>query len=336
MYSSQVGIAPKNFCDATLRGCLVGPFGPDVALLEERPLRAVDDDAVLVDDGRLGRHEQCAAAAGLDLAHRLAVVRLATEEQDRSCRGSAPPRHGTGGARLPRAAAPASPRRPSASGRTANRRGTSCSRPSYAMPFCASRSQTMSGSRRDGSARSARRPADSRGSPCRERRTPTGSAPWTSMRTRAGPATNSCDSCRAVAVVMRRSPRLHSPRRPASEARISTDAVVPSTRIRSPVAMRFVAIDVPMTAGIPNSRDSTAGCEVVPPVSVTRPAILVNSTTQAGLVIWQTRMSPSRTSSNSSTVWTTRPIPSTVPGEPAMPLITGVASSDCWRWKRSG
>ena len=38
-----------------------------------------------------------------------------------------------------------------------------------------------------------------------------------------------------------------------------------------------------MTAGMPNSRARTAGCEVVPPVSVTRPAIFVNSTTQAGI-----------------------------------------------------
>ena len=35
----------------------------------------------------------------------------------------------------------------------------------------------------------------------------------------------------------------------------------PSTRIRSPVAIRCVASDVPMTAGMPNSRASTAGCE---------------------------------------------------------------------------
>ena len=50
-----------------------------------------------------------------------------------------------------------------------------------------------------------------------------------------------------------------------------------------------------MTAGMPNSRESTAGCDVVPPVSVTRPAIFVNSTTHAGFVIWHTRMSPSLT-----------------------------------------
>ena len=110
---------------------------------------------------------------------------------------------------------------------------------------------------------------------------------------------------------------------------------MPSTRIRSPVAIRFVATDVPMTAGIPNSRASTAGCEVVPPVSVTRPAIFVNSTTHAGFVIWQTRMSPSRTSSNSSTVHDDPRDPLDVPGEPAMPLICRW-SSDCSRWKRSG
>src|SRR3954468_8934256 len=122
---------------------------------------------------------------------------------------------------------------------------------------------------------------------------------------------------------------------PPAASRISTTPVDPSTRIRSPVLIRFVAIDVPMTAGMPNSRDSTAGCEVVPPVSVTRPAILVNSTTHAGFVIWQTRRSPSRTGSNSSVVITTRAVPSTVPGGPAMPSIR-VWSSDSWRWKRSG
>ena len=91
-----------------------------------------------------------------------------------------------------------------------------------------------------------------------------------------------------------------------------------------------------MTAGMPNSRASTAGCDVVPPVSVTRPAILVNSTTQAGLVIWQTRMSPSVTSSNSSTVRTTRAMPSTTPGDPAIPAIRPPGVADCARWNRSG
>ena len=53
-------------------------------------------------------------------------------------------------------------------------------------------------------------------------------------------------------------------RRPSagSSRRISTRPVVPSTRTRSPVTIRWVATDVPMTAGIPNSRARTAGCEV--------------------------------------------------------------------------
>src|SRR5439155_2176924 len=80
----------------------------------------------------------------------------------------------------------------------------------------------------------------------------------------------------------------------------STIPLVPFTRTRSPVLIRSVAIEVPTTAGTPNSRATTAGCEATPPASVTRPAIFVNRTTQAGLVIWQTRISPSLTWSNSS------------------------------------
>jgi len=76
---------------------------------------------------------------------------------------------------------------------------------------------------------------------------------------------------------------------------ISTTPVVPLTRIRSPVLICRVAVEVPTTAGIPNSRESTAGCDVSPPASVTRPTILVKSTTHAGFVIWQTTMSPWRT-----------------------------------------
>ena len=41
----------------------------------------------------------------------------------------------------------------------------------------------------------------------------------------------------------------------ASSRRISTLPAVPSTLMRSPVAIRWVATDVPMTAGMPNSRD---------------------------------------------------------------------------------
>ena len=105
--------------------------------------------------------------------------------------------------------------------------------------------------------------------------------------------------------------------------------------MRSPVEIFRVASDVPTTAGIPNSRARTAGCEVVPPVSVTSPAILVNRTTHAGLVIWHTRMSPSATSSKSATVRTTRAMPSTTPGEPEIPA-TFATSVDASRWNRSG
>ena len=76
--------------------------------------------------------------------------------------------------------------------------------------------------------------------------------------------------------------------------------VVPFTRIRSPVVIRSPAFVVPTTAGMPNSRATTAGCETAPPASVTRPVIFVNSTTHAGFVIRQTRISPSWTWSNSS------------------------------------
>ncbi len=104
-------------------------------------------------------------------------------------------------------------------------------------------------------------------------------------------------------------------------ARISTTPVVPLMRMRSPFLICSVATEVPTTAGMPNSRDRTAGCETVPPASVTSPTILVNRTTHAGLVIWQTRMSPARTSSNWSSRRTTRAMPSTTPGEPPRPVI---------------
>src|SRR6266699_2993358 len=102
---------------------------------------------------------------------------------------------------------------------------------------------------------------------------------------------------------------------------MSTAPVVPLTRIRSPSLIFLVADEVPMTAGMANSRASTAACEVRPPASVTRPAILVKRATQAGFVIWQTTMSPLRTWSNCSTVKTTRAMPSMTPGEPPRPSM---------------
>src|SRR4029077_2640731 len=121
----------------------------------------------------------------------------------------------------------------------------------------------------------------------------------------------------------------------AVPARMSTTPVVPLTLTRSPLLIVRVATEVPITAGIANSRDSTAACEVSPPASVTRPAILVKSATHAGLVIWHTTMSPLRTWSNPSVVSTTRATPSPTPGDPPRPTtcdLTVVAL----RWNFAG
>ena len=110
---------------------------------------------------------------------------------------------------------------------------------------------------------------------------------------------------------------------------------MPLTRTRSPVLIRSVATDVPTTAGIPNSRATTAGCAATPPASVTRPAIFVNRTTHAGFVIWQTRISPSCTWSNSSSEATLRAMPSTTPGEAPSPCTSSTFSGGA-RWNFSG
>jgi hypothetical protein len=65
---------------------------------------------------------------------------------------------------------------------------------------------------------------------------------------------------------------------------------------------------------------------VVPPASVTSPAILVKSTTHAGLVMRHTRISPCWTWSNSSSEATKRAGPSTMPGDAAKPLISPVVA----------
>ena len=59
----------------------LGALGP--LLAQEHGLGAHDRVDVLVDDGGLGADEQATSTAGLDLAHRLAVVRLAAKEEDR-------------------------------------------------------------------------------------------------------------------------------------------------------------------------------------------------------------------------------------------------------------
>src|SRR5918992_1464455 len=84
--------------------------------------------------------------------------------------------------------------------------------------------------------------------------------------------------------------------------------------------MSCVAVLAPTTAGIPNSRDTTAGCERAPPESVTSPPIFVNRTTHDGLVILQTSTSPFLTWSNCSGESTTRATPSYTPADAPSPL----------------
>src|SRR4051795_3001177 len=105
-----------------------------------------------------------------------------------------------------------------------------------------------------------------------------------------------------------------------------TIPLAPLTRLRAAVLTRSPALPVPTTAGMPNSRATTAGCEVAPPASVTRPLIFVKSTTQAGFVMRQTRMSPLLTWSNSSSEETNRAGPSTTPGDAGRPLISPVVA----------
>src|SRR6185503_5161481 len=93
------------------------------------------------------------------------------------------------------------------------------------------------------------------------------------------------------------------------------------------------AFVVPTTAGIPNSRATTAGCDTAPPASVTSPMIFVNRTTHAGLVIRHTRISPSLTWSNSSSDATKRAGPSTTPGDAARPFTSPVVDgSPAWNF----
>ena len=75
-------VAPE-LLDALVGGGLVGTLGALRALAQEGIHGAHDGTAVLVDDGRLRGDLQRAAPAGLDEAHGLAVVRLATQEEER-------------------------------------------------------------------------------------------------------------------------------------------------------------------------------------------------------------------------------------------------------------
>ncbi len=52
--------------------------------------------------------------------------------------------------------------------------------------------------------------------------------------------------------------------------------LVPSMRTLSPFAMAWVPTDEPTTAGMPNSRDRTAGCEIVPPALAPAVGVLLD------------------------------------------------------------
>ena len=98
-----------------------------------------------------------------------------------------------------------------------------------------------------------------------------------------------------------------------------TVPLLASTRTRSPVAIRFVADPVPRTAGRLYSRATIAAWHMIPPASVTAAAILAKTGVQLAWVNGATRISPSLTSASCLTSRITRAVPSTRPGEPAMP-----------------
>ena len=93
--------------------------------------------------------------------------------------------------------------------------------------------------------------------------------------------------------VRRRSPARRSREADAGHRRW-TVPVVPSISSCRPSAIRVVASPAPTTAGSPNSRATTAACDRIPPVFVTRPAAIVNTGTQDGFEEGQTMMSPAR------------------------------------------
>ena len=86
-----------------------------------------------------------------------------------------------------------------------------------------------------------------------------------------------------------------------------------------------------MVSGTDTGKKSSGNCN--PRVRVLA-LIIANSGVQAGLVIWQTSMSPFLTSSNSSMDDTTLAVPSTTPGEAPMPVT--VSTSPCSMSSRSG
>src|SRR5882757_1259180 len=96
----------------------------------------------------------------------------------------------------------------------------------------------------------------------------------------------------------------------SDQRRASTTTVpaVPSTSTSMPSTSRTVASAVSHTAGIPNSRATTAACDNMPPMSVTTAAAWPNSGVYPTSVTWVTKTSPgSRRSAVSGVTTRTRP-----------------------------
>ena len=99
-----------------------------------------------------------------------------------------------------------------------------------------------------------------------------------------------------------------------------TTPAVPSTSIRSPVRISFVAAPVAHTAGMRYSRDTIAVCDSAPPVSHTQPAIWANAGVQFGDVKTHTRISSGSRSPRSVTSTITRARPRATPDDAGTPV----------------
>src|SRR5699024_8418622 len=94
----------------------------------------------------------------------------------------------------------------------------------------------------------------------------------------------------------------------------STVPTAPSIVIICPVAIAVVASRTQMTAGMPYSRATVGPCAIGDPVSVTRPAAVMNSGVQPGSVVGATRISPGSIRAPAGVV-ITRARAVTVPGD---------------------
>src|SRR6266516_2030199 len=108
-----------------------------------------------------------------------------------------------------------------------------------------------------------------------------------------------------------------------------TSPASPSTRTRTPSAMRPVASRVPTTPGMPYSRETIAACESRPPLSVTIPPSSGRRMLKASVVEAVTSTSPFAMRPNSEGPETRRAGPSYTPLLAARPWRT---FSSCCAW----